>query len=637
LAILSEVTETERANGGDEDAPTRIEPAPIAQPPASTRKHDPDASTLPRIEAGDAARAFESQPPTGMVIVDDAPTSITSEPASGASEGSATSGGTGPTSGISAPTLGATMEGLRATRGTIASPFAAMRTEEVRRTRAFALVSMPFSVVVLAVLPLLGGDATAKYVVAAAMVLITAGAAALLYSLRKESGYSLRNTLAFGILAVLGGYSGIYYFGIFSPAVAIIPFGLYFFSVGQSLAGTLIIYVLCAVIQGALGGAVATGLLADRGLVRADDLAVVARLVIVLLVETTFLATFWIARASRKAMLHAISEHDRAVRAIVQREELLKEAKQDLERALEVGGLGRFTDEIVGSFRLGSILGRGGMGEVYEALHTTTGEPVAVKLLHGHALGDPEHVRRFLREARIASQLDAENIVRVIEVGGIEARVPFIAMERLRGEDLAEILRRTRRLAMPRVVAMAKDIARGLEAARVAGVVHRDLKPRNLFLAELGDRRVWKILDFGVSRLIADQATLTGAQVLGTPSFMAPEQIKTAKVDHRADVYALGVVCYRALTGRPAFVGDAMAEILFKVVHDMPSRPSVSARIPEDVDDVLALALAKSPDDRFSTALELADALDAAMSGTLSRELRERASQVLATTPWKAT
>jgi serine/threonine-protein kinase len=515
----------------------------------------------------------------------------------------------------------------------LASPHDALYLEEVRRTRAFGRISLPFALLVLALLPFLGGDPTARGLLGGGMMAIVAGALLLGWVLRDDAGYSVGRALIFGVTCVLGGFAGIWYFGMFSPAAAIIPFGLYFFSVGQSFRGTVGIWGLCAALEATLGFGVASGALRDPGLVRGDGLPPAARYGIVLLVEATFFATFLIARASRKAMLHAIEQHDRAVRGLVQREELLREAREDLERALVAGGLGRFTDDTLGSFKLGAVIGRGGMGEVYEAVHLGDGKPAAVKLLMGHVLGDANHVRRFMREAKIAATLKVPNVVQVLEVGGLEAKVPYLAMERLHGSDLAEVLRRHRRLGVPSVLAIVRDVGRGLDAAREAGIVHRDLKPRNLFCHEPGGP-IWKILDFGVSRLVADQGTLTRDQLVGTPNYMAPEQVASGKVDHRADLYALAVICYRALTGRPAFSGESISELLYKVVHTMPPKPSAAGRLDEDIDLVLAIGMAKDARDRFDSAAELADALDAASKHALPEALRARGQRLLAAHPW---
>src|SRR5262249_1793022 len=210
-----------------------------------------------------------------------------------------------------------------------------------------------------------------------------------------------------------------------------------------------------------------------------------------------------------------------------------------------IGGPGRFTDQVVGSFRLGVLIGRGGIGEVYEALAAADRREAAVKLLHPGTLAEPIHVQRFLREAEIASRLDCPHVVRVLASGTTASEIPFLVMERLRGSDLAAQLRRQRRLALPATKILVDQVAIGLEAARVAGIVHRDLKPHNVFYAEENGLRRWKILDFGVSKS-GGSGTLTRGHVVGTPASMAPEQARGTDVDHRADVYSPPATIYRA-------------------------------------------------------------------------------------------
>jgi len=173
------------------------------------------------------------------------------------------------------------------------------------------------------------------------------------------------------------------------------------------------------------------------------------------------------------------------------------------------------------------------------------------------------------------------------------------------------------------------------DAARAAGIVHRDLKPHNLFHHEPpGDAPLWKVLDFGVSKLEAHGGTLTRDHVVGTPMYMAPEQAQGKEVDHRADVYSLAAVAYRALTGRPPFSGKDTPAILYQVVHSAPVAPELLLKLPADVARVLALGLAKAPVDRVATAMDLATALAAAARSELSDELRGRADALLAVQPW---
>jgi serine/threonine-protein kinase len=300
------------------------------------------------------------------------------------------------------------------------------------------------------------------------------------------------------------------------------------------------------------------------------------------------------------------------------------------------GGEGRWTEQNVGSFRLGRVLGRGAMGEVYEAVHRTTGEPAAVKLLQPQVLAQPNMVQRFLREARIVASLDAANVVRVLEVAPPDAPLPYLAMERLVGTDLSDYLREHKRMSARALLVMLRQVGAGLDAAWAAGVVHRDLKPRNLFLSRQGTREVWKILDFGVARLAGDE-TLTHDQIVGTPNYMSPEQANGRSVTPKSDLFALGVIAYRALTGHPAFDGTTTAEILYKVVHAMPARPTTVTPLPAAFDQVLAIALAKEPADRFESVADLTQALEGAASDHLASHLRARAQRLLGKLPWSET
>jgi serine/threonine-protein kinase len=243
-------------------------------------------------------------------------------------------------------------------------------------------------------------------------------------------------------------------------------------------------------------------------------------------------------------------------------------------------------------------------------------------------------VQRFLREAEIAARLDCPHVVRVLEVGTTSGEIPFLAMERLRGEDLANQLRRQRRLPLPEARVLADHIAAGLEAARAANIVHRDLKPHNVFFAEVGtDHRRWKILDFGVSKA-GGHGTLTQGHVIGTPAYMAPEQARGEDVDHRADVYSLAAILYRAITGHPAFSGKDVPTTLYDVVYRVPTQPSLLAPLSTDVDRVLALGLAKERTERFGNAGELAAWFAAAVRDGLTAEQRRRADELVLRHPW---
>jgi serine/threonine protein kinase len=265
----------------------------------------------------------------------------------------------------------------------------------------------------------------------------------------------------------------------------------------------------------------------------------------------------------------------------------------------------------MGSYTLGLVLGRGAMGEVYEAVGPGD-QPAAVKLLNARATGSSSIVERFHREMEVAARLESPHIVRVFEVSRPDAPVPYIAMEKLVGVDLATRLRDQPRMPSDELVVLIDQVARGLEIARVAGVVHRDLKPHNLF-QHAGT--TWKILDFGVSKVLDSEGTLTGEGIVGTPQYMAPEQASGGDVTHVADVYALGAIAYRCLTGRSPFKGKDLAELVYQVVHRPPMRPGTFGRVSGAIEDVLAVAMAKDPERRFQTAAEFARAFVAARRG----------------------
>ena len=525
---------------------------------------------------------------------------------------------------------------------TAGTPLETMVVEEIARARIFFRYAFAIALAVAPITWLIGGDLIAKWVAFASEVAVLFSSAWFTWRVRTDAQYTLTRALIAATPCIAGAFGGIWFFGVFSPAVVILPWGLYYFSAAQSFRATFGVVAICGLGYAAMCIGLTTGLFVDRGIIRADGVHTLDRLAILAFVELTLLATFLVSRTARRATLRALELHDRAVRGIAQREALLEEARLDLQQALMSGGLGRFSDTQLGSFRLGKLIGRGAMGEVYEATQTGTTEVAAVKLLQAHVLHDAELVRRFLREAKIAASLDVPNVVRVLEVGGVspgDAPFPYIAMERLRGEDLADHLRAHRRLSLSRTVNLVREVGRGLEAAREAGIVHRDLKPRNLFHAEISGARgstghVWKILDFGVSKLMDGEGTQTKDHVVGTPAYMAPEQASGGEVSHLTDLYALGVIAYRVITGRPAFTGDHTPEILYQVVYQMPPQPSTIVKLAPEVDLVLALAMAKKEGDRFASAASFADALEAASHGVIDPELRARGERLLAKSPW---
>ncbi len=507
----------------------------------------------------------------------------------------------------------------------------AMRLEEIARAQVFLKVALLTCIAGLAVAFMTSGDPIALRVVIAGCLVTAIGAGWMLWIVSDPARYSARAIFAPALLIAFAAFGGVYYWGVASPVAAMITYGIYFFSLGSNTTVVTALYVLVSILHAVLMILIMTGVVVDRGIVNIGHARWMDQFGVISVIEFLYFITFYTARRSQRVTLEAVSHLETAVRGVAQREALLAEARAELDRALKVGGPGRFTDQVVGSYRLGVLIGRGGMGEVYQGNHTTTDQEAAVKLLHQGTLNDATQVQRFIREAETVSKLDAPNVVRVLEVGTTGGEVPFLAMERLRGYDLANQLRRQRRLQLPLAKLLATQVAAGLEAARIAGIVHRDLKPHNVFFAQPAE--VWKILDFGVSK-VGGTGTLTKGHVVGTPAYMAPEQARGEDVDHRADVYSLAAILYRAVTGHPAFASKDVPTTLYDVVFRVPTQPSIHASLPADVDRVLALGLAKLPADRFATALELAEWFALAITDQLPPEQRRRADELATKHPW---
>ncbi len=440
---------------------------------------------------------------------------------------------------------------------------------------------------------------------------------------------------AVSVVVVLAVLVNTYHVGIFSPVPMVLLFGIYFFGLGDSVARSWTIFVLAA------GGYLVLGVLAIAGAIDVSRAMVPLerREPWGLSALTGFLTlmlsmTFWLARLSRRATLRAMLQLETARRQIHQRQALLDEARADLDRALAAPGAGRLTGQVLGTHVVEGVIGRGATGEVYAGHGSEDGLPVAIKVLYPHVAENESSCQRFLREARICGALDSPNIVKVYGSGLSTDGSPFLVMERLLGRDLAQHLRTTPRFGRRAALDLLSQIGGALLTARDAGVVHRDLKPQNLFRVEPDG--LWKILDFGVSRIDGSSASLTRDGVVGTPSYMAPEQARGEAVDHRADVFALGVIAYRILTGRPPFTGEDAFATMYNVSYRQPLRPSDHAALGADVDLVLALALAKDRERRFASSVTFASTLADAFRGELDARLRRDAQSLLESEPWGA-
>src|SRR3984885_12530207 len=213
---------------------------------------------------------------------------------------------------------------------------------------------------------------------------------------------------------------------------------------------------------------------------------------------------------------------------------------------------------VANRFRLGQMLGRGGMGSVWRAMHLGLDIPCAVKFIEGELASLPEAQARFEREAKAAAQLRSPYVVQILDHGVWEG-APYIAMELLDGEDLDHRLARRGKLPPRETMGIALHVGRALAKAHAAGLVHRDLKPANIFLVKDDEREIAKVLDFGIAKTTTvgvDGNTRTGA-VLGTPYYMSPEQARGQKgIDHRADLWSFGVVVYQCVTGQLPFLSE---------------------------------------------------------------------------------
>ncbi|MEM9455447.1 MAG: serine/threonine-protein kinase [Myxococcota bacterium] len=265
------------------------------------------------------------------------------------------------------------------------------------------------------------------------------------------------------------------------------------------------------------------------------------------------------------------------------------------------------------------LLGDGGMAQIYRAEHETIGRPVAIKVLGARLARRPVVMVRFLQEARAASKVRHENVVEITDFGETEDGRPFMVMELLEGEDLGTTLRREGPLPWARAKPILVQVLAALEVAHAHGVIHRDIKPENIFrVSRMGSDDFIKVFDFGIAKILVDDEggptrplTVDGV-VLGTPAYMSPEQCLSRPIDARTDLYAVGVLAYEMLTGRPPFVGQASASLMFQHIYNpIPAMAQAAPeiRIGAEVEAIVGKALAKLPEDRFASARQMADAL----------------------------
>ena len=262
-------------------------------------------------------------------------------------------------------------------------------------------------------------------------------------------------------------------------------------------------------------------------------------------------------------------------------------------------------------YRVDEVLGEGGMGVVVKATHLLLDEPVALKFLLPELAKRPDASARFLREAKAAMRIRGEHVAQVLDVGRLDGGEPYIVMEYLDGRDLDEELERRGVLPVTEAVDAVLQACRALHGAHAAGVVHRDIKPANLFLTRTPDGQpLVKVLDFGISKLSGDRvdALTKTSTTMGSALYMSPEQLKSAKdVDHRTDIYALGVTLYQLLTDDFPFMAETMPQLVAAVLTDPPA-PLSERRpgIPPALEEAVARAMARDRDDRHQTVSDLA-------------------------------
>jgi serine/threonine-protein kinase len=301
--------------------------------------------------------------------------------------------------------------------------------------------------------------------------------------------------------------------------------------------------------------------------------------------------------------------------------------------------------DIVDKYRVEQLLGVGAMGVVAQGRHTTLDQVVAIKFLIEHKFGSAEEsIARFLGEARAAAKIQSDYVCRVSDVGMLTSGIPYMIMEHLEGSDLEEELAQRGQLDLGEAVDFVLQALDAIAAAHSLGIVHRDLKPANLFLARRpdGSRRV-KVLDFGISKAQgpSKQRFTRETKSLGTPAYMPPEQIvDPMKVDHRADIWALGAILYECITGQLAFVGSTVKEVLDRVLTEEPCPiPRLRGDVPPQLISIVQRALTRDRDNRWPSAATFARALapygSPGVLGTLANIQREVGSLSAVSAAWR--
>ncbi|HTA17732.1 MAG TPA: serine/threonine-protein kinase [Polyangia bacterium] len=289
---------------------------------------------------------------------------------------------------------------------------------------------------------------------------------------------------------------------------------------------------------------------------------------------------------------------------------------------------------VVGEYRIEKVLGRGGMGTVYAGVQPVIEKHVAIKLLNAQFSADENLVRRFVDEARAVNRIRHANIIDIFSFGQIADGRQYFVMEYLEGKTLAERMEKGD-LTGDEMPTFLVQICDALDAAHGESIVHRDLKPENVWIVTPKRGKPFvKLLDFGIAKLLSsgERSTTQTGMVMGTPHYMSPEQCHGKAVDHRTDIYAMGVMLYQLYSGRLPFSGETFAEILAKQIIDTPPPPSKYAQIPAELDKLIMKCLAKDPAGRPQSAKELGQLLGSILAGAAARVQRAAGQPTSATT-----
>ncbi|HEY9788399.1 MAG TPA: serine/threonine-protein kinase [Candidatus Obscuribacterales bacterium] len=273
---------------------------------------------------------------------------------------------------------------------------------------------------------------------------------------------------------------------------------------------------------------------------------------------------------------------------------------------------------VEGRYRIESVIGQGSAGTVYKAIQELIGREVAIKVLHDYLVSDDEFIKRFRQEAKASSRLSHPNIITIYDFGVLpKTGRPYIAMDLLRGTPLSDVITEQNHLPLEEAIPIMTQVCSALGEAHRQGVVHRDVKPENIVLVDRSGQHHFPIVvDFGIARLVQEDAdiakiTRTGT-VCGSPTYMSPEQCTSSKVDHRSDIYSLGIVIYETLTGTVPFMSDELAKVMAMHLTDPPkplNQVRLDLRFPDRLEEVVNKALAKNPDERYQSMEEFSDAL----------------------------